>query len=75
MKKNKKIYSIGFIFIASALLSLVISTIITSHVWESASFKDAMIDMRKQVMINRAIVIWPVFFFCGLHFIVDIKSI
>lgn len=74
MKKNKKIYSIGFIFIASALLSLVISTIITSHVWESASFKDAMIDMRKQVMINRAIVIWPVFFFCGLHFIVDIKS-
>ena len=44
--------------------------------WESASIIIALErDMRKQIMLNRAIVLSPTIFFIELHFVVDINTL
>ena len=75
MENRKKGSKIIVAFFVAILLSLAISTFITSHMWESASIIIALRDMRKQIMLNRAIVLSPIIFFIELHFVVDINTL
>lgn len=75
MENREKISKVIGAFFVAIFLSLMISTFITSHMWENPSIITALRDMRKQVMLNRAIILSPILFFTELHFIVDIKSL
>ena len=52
MENREKISKVIGAFFVAIFLSLMISTFITSHMWENPSIITALRDMRKQVMLE-----------------------
>lgn len=75
MKIKGKKYGLLIIvlILLAASWALIISTIITGHLWEIDNIRDNLSNLRIWTTLNRAYILFFVFIYVGLHFIFPVK--
>lgn len=61
-------------FFFSSLCALVLAVVVTGHLWQIGNIRGNIENLRVWTSVNRAYLLFFVFFYVGLHFIFPVKK-